>query len=190
MRDRRRQGRLWPWAALTAAAVIALVIRITGTFPGDVWLLNHLRGLPDAPLHVISFIGGAAGIGVLSVLFAWQLRHGLRPMPFLVAMAVVALIERGLKMLVGRETPKYHELGFPSGHAMGSLTLVLLVCGTVWPALTRRQRVLVGLVSAVFVIAVGISRLGLRVHWPSDVVGGWLIAAAYAMWVLPVVRRS
>lgn len=80
-----------------------------------------------------------------------------------------------------------HSNGFPSGHttnaAAAALTAVLLL----WPRLTRRGRALAVLVAAAFAVSVGLTRLALLAHWPTDVLGGWLLAlvvvplAAYAV---------
>jgi len=65
---------------------------------------------------------------------------------------------------------------FPSGHAMGSMTLaaalVLLLWNTRWrwPALGG---------AVVFVVLVGLSRIYLGVHYPSDILAGWSAAAAW-----------
>lgn len=71
---------------------------------------------------------------------------------------------------------------FPSGHAMGSwaLWLALVLIGPWhWP----RQQLLVGLALGLYALAVGVSRVYLQVHYPSDVLAGWALSTA---WVLGV----
>ena len=72
---------------------------------------------------------------------------------------------------------------FPSGHATQSLaTFVALgVVGTAWVSKARWPALLLPLVLAA---GVGWSRVYLGVHWTSDVVAGWLIAAAWITMVL------
>jgi undecaprenyl-diphosphatase len=73
-------------------------------------------------------------------------------------------------------------LSFPSGHAMLSavtyLTIGVLVA-RVSPK--RRIKVYVTAVALVLTLAIGLSRVYLGVHWPTDVLAGWSIGAAWAM---------
>ena len=92
-----------------------------------------------------------------------------------------------LKWLVGRERPDYAlaalpDGSFPSGHssAIACAAGVTLVLATLFVRRRSQRRLVVGLVaSAAF--AVGIDRLLLGVHWPSDVVAGYALGA---LWVL------
>ncbi|MGW5847574.1 phosphatase PAP2 family protein [Streptomyces sp. NPDC055254] len=128
----------------------------------------------------------AAACGVLW----WRGDRG-RAVRVAVATAAAALVQQGLKALVGRERPVWpdpvdsaHYSAYPSGHAMTAT----VVCGLlVWllPGRTRqtrrtRRRTVwtAGAVAAVSVLGVGFTRLHLGVHWASDVLGGWLLGAA------------
>ena len=61
---------------------------------------------------------------------------------------------------------------FPSGHATHSAALAISLVVCLQPLSKRWTSVLI-----VGTVAVGFTRLSLGVHWPSDVVGGWLLAA-------------
>lgn len=65
---------------------------------------------------------------------------------------------------------------FPSGHAMGSSTLMLVLIVLCWQGRWRMPMLVAG---SVFAVLVGITRPYLGVHWPSDVVAGWLLAACW-----------
>ena len=114
----------------------------------------------------------------------------MHPVALVVLMAPVPVLELALKLLVGRPRPTGHGLGFPSGHAIASLTLVLLVGGSLWPLFPRGKKVAIALIAAAFLLTVAIGRVGQSLHWPSDIVGGWLVALTYARWTLPFIDRS
>ncbi|WP_406165845.1 phosphatase PAP2 family protein [Streptomyces sp. NBC_00996] len=94
-------------------------------------------------------------------------------------------VQQVLKSAVGRERPVWpdpvdsaHYAAFPSGHALTAtvvcgLLLWLLHLYGAGPALRRTGLAL----AVVSVVGVGLTRVWLGVHWPSDVVGGWLIGA-------------
>ena len=71
---------------------------------------------------------------------------------------------------------------FPSGHSMLSavafLTLGALVAGA---QTDRSMRVYILTLAAIVTVAVGVSRVYLGVHWPSDVLGGWAAGTGWAL---------
>ncbi|MFD7795458.1 phosphatase PAP2 family protein [Streptomyces sp. NPDC059759] len=112
--------------------------------------------------------------------------------------ALGTLLQQGLKWAVGRPRPVWpdpvdsaHYAAFPSGHALTAT----VVCGLLLWLLhqydagraVRRTALALAVVS---VVGVGLTRVWLGVHWPSDVVGGWLVGAlvvalavsAYGRW--------
>ena len=70
---------------------------------------------------------------------------------------------------------------FPSGHAMMS-AIAYLTLATLLARIDRYRRVkaLVLALGVTMTLLVGISRIYLGVHWPSDVLAGWCIGAAWA----------
>lgn len=101
-----------------------------------------------------------------------------------------ALLNLGSKQLFQRDRPSLWEsvspettFSFPSGHAMGSMTLAMVVVLLAWPT---RWRWLALLAAVVFVLLVGFSRIYLGVHYPSDILGGWMAATAWVVgtWLL------
>jgi len=104
-------------------------------------------------------------------------------------MAGETVLQETLKLLVQRPRPTGGGLGFPSGHAIASITLALLVCGGLWQILSVRGKIVSVFVSTIFVLSIGVSRTAAGLHWPSDVIGGWLVGVAYGIWTIPWVRR-
>lgn len=163
------------------------------------WLVLHQPLALDAPAVLHFFhdhqsslrnalaIDLSAGVTVLSLcVLGWMLycRRWRTAGWWLLAVGGSALLARLLKHAVARARPElfhdlivpHHSYAFPSGHAVQSMAIVLaalLLCG---PAHLRRRIALAGLP---FVLAVGVCRLYLGVHHPSDILGGWALAAAW-----------
>lgn len=107
----------------------------------------------------------------------------------LLATSSGAVLSYLLKALFDRPRPdlvahlvEVHTLSFPSGHAMGAaltyLTLGVLIVRT---EQKRRIKIYVLSVAVLLTLIVGISRVYLGVHWPTDVLAGWSIGGAWAL---------
>lgn len=68
----------------------------------------------------------------------------------------------------------------PSGHATTSMVVAVLLTAAVHRGIHGRARAILLPVPALWAAAVGLSRIYLGVHWPTDVVAGWLLAACWA----------
>lgn len=132
-------------------------------------------------------------------IIAAVLRRQLRIAAFLgVTVMLSGVVTAVAKALCDRPRPvtaltHASSSSFPSGHALG-ITVAVLAFGTLlWPHLTESLRVPVLVVGASLVILVGVSRVVLNVHHPSDVVAGWALGLLYyrlcMALVPPRVRR-
>jgi membrane-associated phospholipid phosphatase len=135
-------------------------------------------------------------VAVLAI--AWNWRRGDRAEAWLwlaLSLSTLALID-GLKPLVGRARPDLWpriiiETGcsFPSGHALAAATLYPLLARSLARARPDRAAAAYafGFGLALFV---SFGRLYLGVHWPTDVLGGWALAAAQTMVALRLRARK
>ena len=68
---------------------------------------------------------------------------------------------------------------FPSGHALGVMVGVLVVLTIVWPFVNPPLRAWLIALGALIVVMIGVGRVVLNVHHPSDVIAGWALGYAY-----------
>ncbi len=94
-----------------------------------------------------------------------------------------ALLNIAAKQAFARQRPTLwesispeHSFSFPSGHAMGSMTLAVVCVLLAW---RTRWRWPVAIGAAVFALLVGLSRIYLGVHYPSDILAGWAAASVW-----------
>ncbi|MET8623586.1 phosphatase PAP2 family protein [Kitasatospora sp. NPDC004669] len=149
-----------------------------------------------AAVQTLSDIGGPVTMrALLGVAAVWLLLIGARVLAGWVA--AQALLGWGaqwaLKLAVDRRRPVFsdpvtHADGpaFPSGHAMASAITCAVLVGLVWYRVHRRGRTAACAVAAGTVLTIGWTRVALGVHWPTDVVAGWLAAGV----VLGVVTAA
>ncbi|MFE6083529.1 phosphatase PAP2 family protein [Streptomyces virginiae] len=209
-----RKDPLW-WTgigcALLAAALTALVV--AGWRP---LIAYDERVARDLHAHAVTHPAVTRSMRVLSdwVWDPWTMRalaavacvllwwRGDRRRALLVALVTLAAsaLQQGLKLLVGRDRPVWSDpvdsaqyAAYPSGHAMTAT----VVCGLLLWLLPRPppgrapgvRRVAAWTVAVVSVLGVGFTRVYLGVHWPSDVLAGWLLGVALATSV-PVRERG
>ena len=130
---------------------------------------------------------------ILLVLVLALRRHTREAIFAGIALGGSGLLNLGTKLLFARERPSLwesiapeHNFSFPSGHAMGSMTLAWVLVLLAWPT---RWRLPVLVVAMPFVLLVGLSRLYLGVHYPSDILAGWAAASLWAVSVYLVAFR-
>jgi len=167
----------------------------------DVPLLEFAHGMARAGFDrffvVVAALGYQYGVVpvdvVLVAILGWtrRLREGL-----FAGLAIIgsALLNLGAKPLFGRDRPSLWEsiapegnYSFPSGHAMGSMTLACVMVLLCWHTRLRWPAVIA---MSAFVALVGLSRIYLGVHYPSDILAGWAAAIAWTYAVYALVFRT
>jgi undecaprenyl-diphosphatase len=105
----------------------------------------------------------------------------------IVAVEGAGLLETLFKLLVGRPRPHLfpHVVqaggsSFPSGHATDTCALALVAVYLVWHLWGRRSlTILAGALLFILTLLVGLSRIVLGVHYPTDVAGGYALGAGW-----------
>ncbi|WP_144899227.1 phosphatase PAP2 family protein [Luteimonas cucumeris] len=177
---------LWVFAEL------ADEVRDAEAFPFDQPLLLFARDMARAGFDRLFLFFSAIGyrygvvpfdlLLVLALAIARRFREGLFAA---IALGGSALLNVATKQFFARQRPGLWDsiapettYSFPSGHAMGSATLACVLIMLAW---RTRWRWPVIVAMAVFVPMVGLSRIYLGVHYPSDILAGW---AAALVWVI------
>ncbi len=154
-------------------------------FPWDdgiLWFMrNHASPLGDETMKLITRLGAPPlmfSMGAIVVLFLlWLKRRGDAAF-FFASVVGAGLLNLAAKAVFGRVRPDLWlsiapetSASFPSGHAMGTMAMAAAIVVLCWPT---RARWFVLAVAIPFVLSVGVSRLYLGVHFPSDILAGWL----------------
>jgi undecaprenyl-diphosphatase len=111
--------------------------------------------------------------------------------------AVGTLVQQVMKAAVGRERPVWpdpvdtaHFAAYPSGHALTATVVCGLLLWLLHHYGAGRTLWFSALALAVVsVVGVGLTRIWLGVHWPSDVLGGWLLGAMLVTLAMTVHQR-
>lgn len=195
--------RLKPWMKITLISIlfwvpVIIFLKLAGEviekepLSFDTTILNwfHVHATPFLD-HFFTFVTNAGGIasmivisGLIFFFFLYKKRYRSAQLLALGlggAMAANVI----LKALFHRDRPSlWHQsivetgFSFPSGHAMASAALVTCLVIILWPT---KWRWLIVIVGGIAVLLIGMSRLYLGVHYPSDILAGWCVSVA---WVL------
>lgn len=121
----------------------------------------------------------------LAIIVAALVRRQYRVALFLVlTVELSGIVTELVKAVVDRPRPDTAMVyalssSFPSGHALGVMVSVLALLYVAWPALSARVRGWLCVVGAAVIVLIGVGRVVLNVHHPSDVMAGWALGYAY-----------
>lgn len=207
---RASNRRPWPLIAGVLAAIALAVLLFLGSviasgnalaFDRTLILAMRVAGHPDLPIgpaklpsiaRDITALGSGTVLTLVVGLAAALLM--LRGMWRTATLTLVATMSGGfavslLKRLFERARPDLVEhlmretsASFPSGHSANSAIVYLTVATLLFPMIREaRVRLFIVLATMTLVGLIGVSRVYLGVHWPSDVLAGWIFGALWAL---------
>ncbi|MCU9613253.1 phosphatase PAP2 family protein [Caldibacillus lycopersici] len=116
---------------------------------------------------------------------------------FAAVMIGTSILNYVLKLIFHRIRPDFHRLieiggySFPSGHAMNAFALYGILTFLLWRHIPNRLgRASLILVSIIFILMIGISRIYLGVHYPSDIIGGYFSSAFLLALFIRTFKKS
>jgi membrane-associated phospholipid phosphatase len=178
---------VWAIAELIPAAQVrdAILLRHFTLFSGP-----HVDATAKLVLHVLNPLPLALW-GLALVLFALARRRRREALAVALVIALAPFSADMLKPLLAHSHASAGGVyipaaSWPSGHAAAALTLAL--CAVL--VAPRRARLLVGVAGAGFALAVGFALLVAAWHMPSDVLGGYLMAALWIALAVAALRAA
>ena len=182
---------LWGLSELTEGVMEGETLRVDEAALR--WLATFATDRRDVRALEITSLGSGTVVLAISVLSAGLLALlKRRYYAFLVVVAVTGgwILSPILKALFGRDRPQVVEwrvphagqASFPSGHAMMAMVLYAVLAYVIHRISNRAWVSIVAItLAAILVTLIGITRVYLGVHYPSDVLAGYAVGFAWAM---------
>lgn len=192
--------RTWIVISLLAFCLMAFLVTAEKIVQFDNWVIRFIQGFESPVLTKImeffTFIGSTPAVIVLClfiIFFLYKvLHHRSELILFIIVVAGTPIINYILKGFFQRARPDLHRLieiggySFPSGHAMNAFTVYGILAFLLWRHIFNRTgRWMLILFSTIMIAAIGVSRIYLGVHYPSDVIGGYFASSfwlAISIW--------
>ena len=175
---------------LCAFSIIAWKVRAGGVTTFDAYVKGMVTGLQTESsltfFRYVTKIGSGSGITIVlavSLFCFWKKRYYIAMVIYPLSILSTHLINKGIKEIVKRDRPTINEaldaLGysFPSGHAMLSIVtygfLAYIIAANVK---STGAKYFVMIVASVLIVLIGLSRIILSVHYPTDVLAGYCMS--------------
>ena len=190
---------------LIAATVLILIFILAGLIGGPANGIDQAISTGAAKLRSsmpavarmaagITLLGGmpfTMGAAVIASLYLLLRRQWPATLLLIAIVMGERLLVELLKDWIGRPRPELavlpSSLAYPSGHAANSMTAFLAVALI---ATSAKWRWAASVAALILSLMVGLSRIYLGVHWPTDVLGGWAFGLLVVGGALEIGRRS
>ncbi|MBN3886535.1 MAG: phosphatase PAP2 family protein [Nostoc sp.] len=161
------------------------------------WLHQFANPNLDNLMLFITNLGNPRTVVIVAgatVLLLWWQRYREEAKFFVLACLGGLILNTGLKLFFSKPRPElWHRLiseksfSFPSGHALGSMVLYGFIAyelATHYPLFTK----VIYSLTVILIAAIGISRLYLGVHWPTDIIAGYGVGFLWLMICITMLK--
>ncbi len=163
------------------------------------WLHSQWGPNSDQLMLTFTTLGSPLVLGIFIALAAfglWRAGRWIDAAGLILAAGGAGLLNQLLKLTFQRVRPSlfpgpFHltSYSFPSGHAMGSIACYgMLAFVAIRIMRNRSSQILLALAALMLVLGVGLSRVYFGVHYPTDVLGGYLAGAIWLAFTVGVVQ--
>lgn len=145
-------------------------------------------------MKIITFLGSALSIILLTVLLIIVVNGKRNKILILINVIVTTLLNQLLKNVFQRGRPidsiiEESGYSFPSGHSMVSMAFYGFLIYLVYKSNIKYKGLIIGLLS-VLIVLIGISRIYLGVHYPTDVIGGFTLSLSYLLLFIDITKPN
>jgi membrane-associated phospholipid phosphatase len=192
-----------PFIIAIVSLIVSLYLIIQVGKDSPLWIdkviTQLFSGVPESthPIFIaLTELGDKKVIGLLALvtlLWLWIKKKDFAGMAALVfAVALGNEVSKLLKDIIGRPRPEAEHLvdvislSFPSGHAMVGFIFYSLVAFLLYQnTKTRAGKIFISAIAFLLIFLIGLSRIVLHVHYPSDVIGGYALGYIWVyFWIV------
>jgi undecaprenyl-diphosphatase len=165
------------------------------------WLHGYWNPLANQVMLLLTMLGDTAVLALLIAMIAGTLLYVGRwidAVGLVLAAAGAGIVNQLLKSIFQRVRPDlfsdpFHltSYSFPSGHSMGSIACYgMLAFLGIRLVQGRPAKIGIGLAAALLILGIGLSRIYFGVHYPTDVIGGFLAGAIWLVISIAIVQAA
>jgi len=189
-----RRPLVWTLLGVVSFIVVSWLVLKEMASPFDSGIIGLVQGWENPSLtraaEALSAIGSTVGVTVLvlaiGAFLAAVLGHRKELLLLVFTVGGAAILNTLLKKIFQRERPSLHRLieetgySFPSGHSMAAFALYGVLAFLLWRHVRSKiGRMTLIALSALLVLSIGLSRIYLGVHYPSDVLAGYMASGVW-----------
>lgn len=175
--------------------ITTIFVNLNKTVFFDTNIHNFINNLPfnDMFWKSITFLASPTFIIIALIFLIIFIKNKVFSFLIFINTINVFLLNQGLKLIFSRPRPEFkliEEAGFsfPSGHAMISLSFYGFLIFIIWH-MNLKHKNLLTILLVILIILVGFSRVYLGVHYPSDVLAGFVLSLAYLLIFIKIVKQ-
>ena len=148
-------------------------------------------------MKIITNFGGATCLITITILLLILIKNKKIGLITLTNLVVITILNQMLKIVLKRPRPTefriINETGysFPSGHSMISMAFYGLLIYLIYKKIKNKYlKATLIIILLLLILAIGISRIYLGVHYVSDVIGGFLISMSYLIVYIKLIKKK